>query len=617
MENKDINKEIKKALVPYLISVKNAIKSGNKELIEAIKGLEKISVSVDHEIKMPEVQKVDLKTPIVIPPFPEHQPTDLKEITKETKGIGAFLKGIKDAIGKIGDNVFKVRVQNPTEVDLGNVEKLLKDLLKKAKDPSGIKILNSEPKHAIPVVLTDKSLRSFYNAMTQVIAGNDINLQRVIEALENIKIDADSVNLNTDELEEKIDETNRRIGDTDDDPAEGDGSLNGLLKRIRDLLGTGITVAGEVDVTDRAARLLGIVYGNLDQLQQKATTKELLTWVNNFPATQAVSEADGANVSLGAKADASATTDTGTFSFISLFKRLLEKLTAGIQGLVISSVNSTTTPLGSSATFTGTGEDLLSFNEITLNLYATSSAANGTLYFEFSSDNTNWDISIPITISDPTQFVPFPLRVVARYFRVRYANGTTAQTVFRLQTIYHKGSAKHLTRTLTQSLASNEPVEVVKAILAGVDPTSGGSGNVGIVSGGNPLRNSLLVTDGARPSQVPGRTSVNITGRTTADVNARTTTSGKTLYITSIEIIARNDSITAATNIDIRDSASAGTGTIKRSYSVSASTNQSGANIVVTNTFPEPIPFSTGVFIDLTGGTPSMDYNFMGYEETN
>lgn len=42
-------------------------------------------------------------------------------------------------------------------------------------------------------------------------------------------------------------------------------------------------LGGAVDVTDRAARLLGIIYGNLDQLQQKPTTKELLAWINNFP----------------------------------------------------------------------------------------------------------------------------------------------------------------------------------------------------------------------------------------------------------------------------------------------------------------------------------------------
>lgn len=48
------------------------------------------------------------------------------------------------------------------------------------------------------------------------------------------------------------------------------------------------------------------------------------------PWTEPVSIADGCIVSLGAKADAAATTDAGTFSLIALFKRLLEKLTAGI-----------------------------------------------------------------------------------------------------------------------------------------------------------------------------------------------------------------------------------------------------------------------------------------------
>lgn len=39
---------------------------------------------------------------------------------------------------------------------------------------------------------------------------------------------------------------------------------------------------GSVDVTDRAGRLLGIVYGNLDKLQQKSSTLELLVWDNNL-----------------------------------------------------------------------------------------------------------------------------------------------------------------------------------------------------------------------------------------------------------------------------------------------------------------------------------------------
>lgn len=44
-----------------------------------------------------------------------------------------------------------------------------------------------------------------------------------------------------------------------------------------------ISATDVLDISDRAARLLGIVYGNLGQLQQRASTKELLSWINNFP----------------------------------------------------------------------------------------------------------------------------------------------------------------------------------------------------------------------------------------------------------------------------------------------------------------------------------------------
>jgi hypothetical protein len=55
---------------------------------------------------------------------------------------------------------------------------------------------------------------------------------------------------------------------------------------------------------------------------------------NNLPPTggasgvQPVSESDGANAALGAKADAAAASDTATASQISLFKRLLQHLTS-------------------------------------------------------------------------------------------------------------------------------------------------------------------------------------------------------------------------------------------------------------------------------------------------
>jgi hypothetical protein len=53
-------------------------------------------------------------------------------------------------------------------------------------------------------------------------------------------------------------------------------------------------------------------------------------YVVNQPATQPVTVVDGGNVAQGAKADAAATDDTGTWSLIALVKRLLQKWTAGL-----------------------------------------------------------------------------------------------------------------------------------------------------------------------------------------------------------------------------------------------------------------------------------------------
>lgn len=53
----------------------------------------------------------------------------------------------------------------------------------------------------------------------------------------------------------------------------------------------------------------------------------------------AVTIADGAHVTFGAQADAAASTDTGTFSFMALFKRLLQKFTAQFPAALTGSGN--------------------------------------------------------------------------------------------------------------------------------------------------------------------------------------------------------------------------------------------------------------------------------------
>src|SRR5260221_12947722 len=58
-----------------------------------------------------------------------------------------------------------------------------------------------------------------------------------------------------------------------------------------------------------------------------------------------------------------------------------------------SAGNSSVAALAATATFTGVGEDITRVEAITINLFGAPAKAQGTLFIEFSPDNTNWDVS--------------------------------------------------------------------------------------------------------------------------------------------------------------------------------------------------------------------------------
>jgi hypothetical protein len=101
---------------------------------------------------------------------------------------------------------------------------------------------------------------------------------------------------------------------------------------------------------------------------------------------------------------------------------------------VEDSGNSTTSTLGVSGVFTGTGVDLLDSGALSVMVHASHDSATDGMQFQFSSDNTNWDVThnFTYTASEGRQF---QFGVQARYFRVVYTNGTTEQTHFRVQVL--------------------------------------------------------------------------------------------------------------------------------------------------------------------------------------
>ena len=104
------------------------------------------------------------------------------------------------------------------------------------------------------------------------------------------------------------------------------------------------------------------------------------------------------------------------------------------QNGIVSDNNTTTTPLGSAATYTGTGEQN-SFPQVGVMVKTDNS---GVLYFDFSNDGSNWDSTFPVAGFQVARGISeFHTAVkLGRYFRVRLVNDSGAQTYLRLTTYY-------------------------------------------------------------------------------------------------------------------------------------------------------------------------------------
>lgn len=138
------------------------------------------------------------------------------------------------------------------------------------------------------------------------------------------------------------------------------------------------------------------------------------------------------------------------------------------QNAVVDAANSSTTLLGAAGTFTGRAEDVSIYAAV--NVFAFSDQA-GTLFVEFSIDGTNWDKSNSYAVSASTANSQ-SLAPPAQFVRIRYVNGATPQTSFRLQTFY---------QPISPAAASS----VLGAVTAN-------QGTAGALAGGWPVK----VTDG-------------------------------------------------------------------------------------------------------------------------
>lgn len=105
----------------------------------------------------------------------------------------------------------------------------------------------------------------------------------------------------------------------------------------------------------------------------------------------------------------------------------------GVKAGVVDANNSTSTPLNSGVTFTGTATDVSEYSDMAI---AVATDQNGTYTIQFSTDGTNWDSTLTRYYRTSQINVPNRFALTRKYMRVTFSNTSASnQTYLRLQVI--------------------------------------------------------------------------------------------------------------------------------------------------------------------------------------
>lgn len=140
--------------------------------------------------------------------------------------------------------------------------------------------------------------------------------------------------------------------------------------------------------------------------------------------------------------------------------------------------NSSTTPLGANAVFTGAAFEVTKYVCLNVNLKSDVASATNGVTVQFSPDGTNWDHSHSTTYTAASG-VGYIFNVEFKYARVVYTNGAVAQSYFRLQTIFKSTLTPSSLYTLSQTVNSNMFAALGRSIITG-ETTGGGGGYVNV-----------------------------------------------------------------------------------------------------------------------------------------
>jgi len=194
--------------------------------------------------------------------------------------------------------------------------------------------------------------------------------------------------------------------------------------------------------------------------------------VNNAAGASAVNIQDGGNSITVDAASLPLPTGAATEATLALVKAKTDNLdvalsSRGSKAGKVSTLNSSTTPLGIGASFIGDWEDTLDYGAVGVTWFSDKDSQTGGAYLQWSSNGALVDIT------DKAHFVSanvgdhYHSDLRARYFRVVYINDGTAQTVFRLQTILHATAPTREQHPLRYAPTTETDANVVQSVIYG------------------------------------------------------------------------------------------------------------------------------------------------------
>jgi len=293
--------------------------------------------------------------------------------------------------------------------------------------------------------------------LDSIISGNasEATLAQVRDSLDTVETKLQSLIDNTDTLEVNTDD------------------LESKVQSVRDQL----NVLSSTRASEATLALIKAKTDNIDVLLSTVATQATLALIkaktDNLDAALSTRASESTLSSLNSKDFATQTTlalikaKTDNLD-IALSTRASETTLSGIKAdldNVISTANSTTTPLGIGRTFTGTAEDATKYGTISVFIFSNVASATDGFKIQYSIDGTNWD-------DDDTYTIPanngkfFTFSPEARYFRIYYTNGSVAQTTFRLQVVLKARHTKPSSHRIDDIIEENSDAELVRAVIS-------------------------------------------------------------------------------------------------------------------------------------------------------